>query len=379
MSGYCRASYVTFPWPVPTHLVDTQDALAEFLQRWNGAPFLALDTEFIREQTYYPQLCLVQVGDGPDAACLDPLTSLDLRPLLERLADPATTYVFHAAAQDLEIFVRLTGRCPAPLFDTQIAAALLGYGEQLGYAGLIEKLIGVRVDKTLSRTNWARRPLNPAELAYAGDDVRHLADVYPRLLGELEARGRLDWLREDCEAMRDPARYRPSPETEWKRLKGLARMDAPAQHVAASLAAWREVLAEQRDRPRRWILPDEAIYLLAERRPQTLRQLGDLQALPPKSLERHGQTLLDLIAQGVRTDAPPLVIEARAGDAEKKRLKHLLERARTIANDLGIPASLLAPRADIEALAVQGDKAPVSLLRGWRRQVAGAELLEMAA
>lgn len=379
MSGYCRASNVTTLGPVPTQLVDTQAALAGFLQRWHGAPFLALDTEFIREQTYYPQLCLVQVGDGPDVACLDPLAGVDLRPMLDRLADPATTYVFHAAAQDLEIFVRLAGRCPAPLFDTQIAAALLGYGEQLGYAGLIEKLIGVHVDKTLSRTNWARRPLTAAELAYAGDDVRHLAEVYPRLRGELETRGRLDWLREDCEAMIDPARYRPSPETEWKRLKGLARMDAPAQHVAARLAAWREVIAEQRDRPRRWILPDEAIYLIAERRPQTLRQLGDLQALPPKSLERHGQTLLDLVAQGAASDAPPLVTDARADESEKKRLKRLLERARTIANDLGIPASLLAPRADIEALAMLGDKAPVALLRGWRREAAGKELLELLA
>lgn len=360
-----------------TQLVATPDALSEFLQRWKGAPFLALDTEFIREQTYYPQLCLVQIGDGRDAACLDPLAGLDLRPVLERLSDPSTTYVFHAAGQDLEIFVRLAGRCPAPLFDTQIAAALLGYGEQLGYAGMIEKLVGVRLDKSLSRTNWARRPLSAAELAYAGDDVRHLADVYPRLLDELETRGRLAWLREDCEAMTDPARYRPSPQTEWKRLKGLVRLDPPAQHVAARLAAWRETLAEQRDRPRRWILPDEAIYLLAERRPQTLRQLGDLQALPPKSLDRHGEALLELIEQGAATDAPPLAIEARADEAEKQRLKRLLERARAIAAELGIPSSLLAPRADIEALAVLGDRAPVALLRGWRRQVAGDELLAM--
>lgn len=360
---------------MPTQLVDTQIALAEFLQRWDGVPFLALDTEFIREQTYYPQLCLVQVGDAHDAACLDPLAGVDLQPLLERLARPDTTYVFHAAGQDLEIFVRLAGRCPAPLFDTQVAGALLGYGEQLGYAGLIEKLIGVRLDKSLSRTNWARRPLSAAELAYAGDDVRHLADVYPRLLGELTDRGRLAWLREDCDAMADPARYRPAPENEWKRLKGLARLNAPAQHVAASLAAWRETIAEQRDRPRRWILPDEAIYLLAERRPQTMRQLGDLQALPPKSLDRHGEALVGLIAQAAATGAPPLMVDARADDAEKQRLKRLLDRARAIATELGIPASLLAPRADIEALAAQGEKAPVALLRGWRREVAGQELL----
>ena len=156
-------------------------------------------------------------------------------------------------------------------------------------------------------------------------------------------------------------------------------MEAPAQHVAARLAAWREVLAEQRDRPRRWILPDEAIYLLAERRPQTLRQLGDLQALPPKSLDRHGQTLLDLIAQGAATDAPPLAVEARTDDAEKHKIKRLLERARAIATELGIPPSLLAPRADIEALATLGDQAPVPLLRGWRREVAGKELLALAS
>lgn len=246
---------------MPTHFVDTQAALSEFLPRWKAAPFLALDTEFIREQTYFPQLCLIQVGDGQDAVCVDPLAGLDLQPLLAVLNAPGSERVFHAAGQDLEIFVRLAGRSPEPLFDTQVAAGLLGYGEQVGYAGLIDKLIGVKLDKSLSRTDWARRPLTAPEIAYAADDVRHLADVYPRLLRELEERGRLAWLREDCAAMADPARYRISPETEWKRLKGLVRMDAKAQHVAAKLAAWREVLAEQRDRPRRWILALSLIHI----------------------------------------------------------------------------------------------------------------------
>lgn len=350
--------------------------LADHLAHWRGAPYLALDTEFIREQTYWPQLCLIQVGDGRAPACVDPLAELDLAPLLDLLESPGAVRVFHAAGQDLEIFVRLRGRTPAALFDTQIAAALLGYGEQLGYAGLMEKLIGVKLDKSLSRTNWARRPLNTAEIAYAADDVRYLAEVYPRLERELAERGRLEWLREDCAAMAEPARYQPSPDTEWKRLKGLARMQPVAQHVAAKLAAWREVLAEQRDRPRRWILPDEAVYALAERRPQTMQQLGNLGALPPKSLERHGETLLALIDAGAKVDAPALMQDGRGDEAEKLRGKRVMERARAIAASLNIPSSLLASRADIEALLAEGDRANVALLRGWRREVAGQALLD---
>jgi ribonuclease D len=361
-----------------TVFIDTPTPLAEHLERWQRAPFLALDTEFIREQTYYPQLCLIQIGDGERSACVDPLAGLELGPLLDLLEAPQSTCVFHAAGQDLEIFVRLRGRAPTPLFDTQIAASLLGYGEQLGYAGLMEKLVGVKLDKSLSRTNWARRPLNAAEIAYAADDVRYLAEVYPRLERELVERGRLQWLLEDCAAMADPARYRPSPETEWTRLKGLARLDRVAQHVAAALAAWREGIAEQRDRPRRWILAEEAVYALAERRPQSMEQLANLNVLPPKSLDRHGEALIALIADAAKIDAPPLVVDTRADDTEKQRIKRLLDRARAIAAELGIPASLLAPRADIEALATAREHADVALLRGWRREVAGAELLALA-
>lgn len=357
--------------------VDTQSALDAHIERWRAAPFLALDTEFIREQTYYPQLCLIQVGDGASNVCVDPLAGLDLKPLLDLLLKPEAVSVFHAASQDLEIFVRLSGHAPEPLFDTQIAGSLLGYGEQLGYAGLVEKMVGVKLDKSLSRTNWARRPLNPNEIAYAADDVRHLADIYPRLRRELADRGRLAWLQEDCAAMADPARYGISPQTEWQRLKGLVRMGPRAQQIAARLAAWREVIAEERDRPRRWILADEALYAMAERQPRTLAQLNDLAALPPKSLERHGEALLALIEEAMQSDASALIVDARPSDAEKARLKRVLERARAIANELAIPASLLAPRADVEALASAGDKADVALLRGWRREVAGAELLKL--
>lgn len=359
--------------------VDSPAALSEFIERWRDAPFLALDTEFVREQTYYAQLCLIQVGDGRANVCIDPLAGLDLEPLMDLLLAPGATRVFHAAGQDLEILAQRWGRCPQPLFDTQIAASLLGLGDQLGYAGLVEQRVGVKLDKSLSRTNWARRPLRENEIAYAADDVRHLADIYPGLREELVARGRLAWAEQDCAALADPARYAISPQTEWTRLKGLARLEPRAQHVAAKLAAWREVIAEERDRPRRWILSDEALYALAERRPGTLAQLEQLNVLPPKSVERHAEALLALIDEAARTDAPPLVTDTRPGEAEKQRLKRVLERARAIANELGIPASLLAPRADIDALAALGDRADIALLRGWRREVAGEELLRLAA
>ncbi|MGQ0529065.1 MAG: ribonuclease D [Panacagrimonas sp.] len=364
---------------MPSSVIADPAVLADHLAQWREAPFLALDTEFIREQTYYPQLCLIQVGDGRSSQCIDPLAGLDLADLLELLHTPSMVSVFHAAGQDLEIFVQLTGRCPQPLFDTQVAAAMLGYGEQLGYAGLVDKMLGIKLDKSLSRTNWARRPLNDKEIAYAADDVRHLATLYPRLHQELEARGRLAWLQEDCAQMCDPTRYRMSPETEWKRLKGLSRLGPRAQHLAARLAAWREVIAENKDRPRRWILSDEALYAIAERQPTNLAQLGELQVLPPKSLERQGDALMDLLSAPIPQDVPALVSDARPSEAEKARIKRVLERARALADALQIPASLLAPRADIEALALQGAAADVALLRGWRRECAGEELLKLVS
>lgn len=359
-------------------ILDQPDALHRHLERWREAPFLALDTEFVREETYYPRLCLIQVGDGAHNVCVDPLAALDLTPLYELLEAAHAPRVFHAAGQDLEIFVQQRGRCPGALFDTQIAAALLGHGEQLGYAGLVDKLRGIKLDKSLSRTDWSRRPLQERELAYAADDVRHLADLYPELRAALEQAGRLAWLEEECTRLAQPERYRPAPALEWRRLKGLARLDRIGQHVAGALAAWREGVAEARNRPRRWILSDDALYALAERRPQTAQQLADLQVLPPKSLERHTDALLDCIAQAARNEAPPLALDERASEAEKARLRRVQERARQIAQALDIPASLLASRADLEALCALGAQAPIALLQGWRRAAAGEELLALS-
>lgn len=364
---------------LPPPLLASTEALAEACERWRAAPWLALDTEFLREDTYYPKLCLIQAGDGRDNVCIDAvaLDTAALRPLLELLHGSGFPKVFHAASQDLEIFVQLDGRTPPPLFDTQVAAALLGYGDQLGYAALVEKLLAVKLDKSLTRTDWSRRPLSAAELAYAADDVRYLGEIYPRLRDELAQRGRLTWLEEDCARLADPARYRNPPEAAWRRLKGLSRLAPPAQRAAAALAVWRERVAQERNRPRKWILDDDPLYRLAERRPADRAQLEHLGVLQPKTLERHGRALLEVLAAAEQGQAPPLQEELLLDEAQKARLKRLLERLRGLGESLGVPPSLLAPRGDVETLLRQGDAAEVPLLRGWRREVAGGELLKL--
>ena len=273
--------------------------------------------------------------------------------------------------------MRLRGEVPQPIFDTQIAATLLGCGDQIGYAGLIEKRLGITLDKSLSRTDWARRPLKPAELAYAAADVDHLAEIYPALQEELVARGRIAWLAEDCVRLCDPAQYRTEPDDAWQRLRGLARLSPREQTIAAALARWREQQAQQRDRPRKWILDDEALYRLAQRQPQTHAALAALAVLPPKTVERHGEVLLATIDAARHEPERSYARDDEFGDAEKRRLKALQARVAERAAALELPASYLAPRADLARLVRDGGNADVNVLRGWRREVCGSGLLEL--
>ncbi len=360
-------------------LIDKPADLQAAIARFANCEWLTVDTEFVRKETYWPRLCLVQVGDGRTEAVLDATRLPDLSPLLDLLMRTDIIKVFHAPSQDLEIFVRLTGGAPTPLFDTQIAASLLGIGDQPGYAALVEKRLGIKVDKSLTRTDWSRRPLSTAELAYAADDVRHLATLYPALRDELASRGRLAWLVEDCERLTRPQRYQVQPARAWERLKGLARLPPAAQHVAAALAAWRETLAEARDRPRKWVLADDALYRIADRQPADAAQLAALQVLPPKTLERQGEELLRLVAETRGSNNAALALDVQLSEPQKARLQKVLTRTREIAAALDIPPALLAPRAEVEALVLQGAEAPVVLLSGWRREVAGEQLLKLAA
>ncbi|MEC9362486.1 MAG: ribonuclease D [Pseudomonadota bacterium] len=361
----------------PHALIADPEALSRTIESWAHSPFLALDTEFIRVDTYYPKLCLVQVRGQREAALIDAVNLPALDSLLDALYAPDKVKLFHAAGQDLEILVRLRGAVPQPIFDTQIAATLLGYGDQLGYAGLIERRLGVVLDKSLSRTDWSRRPLRPAELAYAAADVEHLAEIYPALQDELVARGRIAWLAEDCVRLCDPAQYRTEPADAWRRLRGLSRLSPREQTIAAAIAHWREEEAQRRDRPRKWIVDDDAVYRLAQRQPQTRTALESLAVLPPKTLERHGESLLALIDSGLKAPEQRYAMDDEFGDADKRLLKALQAHVAARAAALELPASYLAPRADLAKLVRDRGDADVNVLRGWRREVCGSGLLEL--
>lgn len=355
------------------NLIETPAALTEQLERWRDAPWLAVDTEFVREDTYFANLCLVQLSDGKSQACVDVL-AVDPAPLFAFLQEPRAVKVFHSAGQDLELFAQLGGDCPRPLFDTQIAAALLGHGEQLGYAALVERRLGLAVDKSLSRTDWSKRPLSDAALAYAADDVRHLAAIYPALRQDLERQGRLAWLEAECERLTDPRRYHPDPAGAWRGIKGIGRLPAAAQHRAARLAAWREEEAIRRNRPRRWILDDAAVCQLALRAPDTAAGLAQIEGLSARRIERSGEALLALLREPV-PEGPPLVSDARDSAAQKQQTQLLLDLLRERALQARVAPTLIATRSDIERLVREGAAATIPLLAGWRRELAGAELL----
>ncbi|HZP12767.1 MAG TPA: ribonuclease D [Nevskiaceae bacterium] len=360
-------------------LIASADQLAERAARWARAPWLALDTEFVRVDTYYPKLCLIQVSDGVGADCVDILALPQPKSLLAVLDDPGIVSVLHAASQDNEILVQLNGRVPSPIFDSQIAATLLGIGDQIGYAALVEKRLGIAVDKSLARTDWSRRPLKENEIAYAADDVRHLAQMYPALREELQQRGRLAWLEEDCARMNDPEQYRTHPQDAWKRLKGMQRLSPQEQSIAAALAAWRESEAQKRDRPRKWILDDEPIYKIAQRAPQNLAQLEALKVLPPKTLERHGKSLVEVVAKALAARGPAVAPVEELTGAQTSQLKKLQAVAQDCAAKLGIPASYLVSRSDLAELLRNGEHADIALLQGWRREAAGEDLLKLVA
>jgi ribonuclease D len=357
--------------------INTLEALQPHLARWATRPWLAVDTEFVRVDTYYPKLCLVQIGDGEHNVCIDTVSITELTPLLQLLQRSDILKVFHAASQDLEIFVQLSGACPAPLFDTQTAATMLGMGDQLGYAALVEKMVGVTLDKSLTRTDWSRRPLSMAELDYAALDVKYLAEIFPRLRDDLSARSRLEWLQEDALRATRAESYRSEPADAWKRLKGLARLAPRGQVIAAALAQWREHEAQQRNRPRKWIIEDDAIYRIGERAPESLDQIAALNVLPPKTLARHGEALLAVVAAALAQPPATLASDDRLLPEVKALVAKLQERLRAIAAEQQLPASLIAPRAEVEALALQGAAARINLLAGWRRELAGTELLKL--
>jgi ribonuclease D len=360
-------------------LITTTADLTEVCAKMAQAPFIAVDTEFLRETTYWPKLCLVQVASHTVEALIDPLAAgLDLTPFLDVLKNPDVVKVFHAARQDIEIFVRIMGAVPYPLFDSQIGAMACGLGESIAYDALVASLLDRRVDKSSRFTDWSRRPLSEAQLTYALADVTHLRDLFPILVDRLERDDRAEWVREEHEALTDLALYDTTPENAWKRLK--VRKHSRDYLVALQAAcAWRERTAQAKDVPRGRVMKDDALYEVAEQRPRTAEAFDRLRAVPRGfGGSRGGAELAAVIDaallssdQGPAVERPPHTPSGIGPTVEL--LKVLLRHEAEVHQ---VAPRLIASVSDLEAIAAS-DAADVPALKGWRRAVFGDQALAL--
>lgn len=361
-----------------TRLIDSQAQLDEVCEQLAAKNIIALDTEFMRTDTYYPKLCLIQLATDSRPACIDVLANLDTGRILECLVNSQRLKIFHAAKQDLEAFQLTFGQLPEPIFDTQIAAGLLGYQAQIGYANLVMELIGVRLEKGQTRTDWSRRPLTKAQLKYAGDDVLHLAELHARLRAELEAAGRYDWALEDSAELIDPPLYVARPEDAWRRMPSIPSLPIPIQARARRLMAWREARAQHIDRPRGWVLTDKALLAIAAADPRDETALKNLPDLPPAVIRKQGKVIFQELRQangdveGGRVDFRQVI---KPGPPDAKALKNLSDVVGGKARELNISAELLTTKRDLTAL-LRGDR-DIKVLRGWRLEVIGEPLLKI--
>ncbi len=343
-----------------------------------SSPVLAVDTEFMREKTYFARLCLIQIATEQQIVIIDPLAIDDLRPFLELLYNPGILKILHAGRQDLELFYDLQGRIPGPVFDTQIAATVLGFADQIGYASLVEKILGRQLDKSHARTDWAKRPLSNQQLDYAADDVRYLIQLYPEILRQLEALGREQWLEDDFAALTDRTQYQYTPDESWKRVSGYGRLKPQQLAVLQKLAAWREQRARKLNKPRKWILSDDVLLNLAQRMPDNPDKLAGIRGMPETVVRDFGSELIDRIQQArvlPKSEWPtPKAYFAPTRDQELL-IDSLMLYVKYLAFNNQITPATLAGRKEVERL-VRGGR-ELNLLKGWRRHIAGEALLEM--
>ncbi len=355
--------------------IDTKAELAIFCQQIANSSWLTVDTEFLREKTYYPQLCLIQVASEQHIACIDPLTLEDLSPLLDILYNPEITIVFHAARQDLELFYMLRDELPSNVFDTQIAATILGYGDQIGYGNLVQQCLNVALDKAHSRTDWTKRPLDPAQITYAADDVRYLRDVYKLLIQQLEDKKRTHWLENDFANLTNIDTYKPNPENIWRKVKGFGRLKGVQLAILKQLAAWREQRAIKSNRPRRWILKDDVLLDLAKLAPESIDKFSMIRGLEANTIKRYGETLLTEIKQAKsqpKENWPVLKKTQPLSQQQNAIVDALMALVRKFCDEQSIAPVAVASRKEIERM-VSGET-DLPILQGWRNEIVGHHL-----
>ena len=359
-------------------LLTTTDELSAVCERLASHPFVTVDTEFLRETTFWPKVCVIQLASPEEAVAIDALAEdLDLSPFFALMANENVTKVFHAARQDLEIVWRLARIIPSPLFDTQVAAMVCGFGDQASYVELAKAIARASLDKSSRFTDWSRRPLSEAQIDYAIADVTHLRDIYLHLLERLERSDRLDWLADEMGTLTSPATYEQHPENAWERLRHRARKPRDLA-VLMELAAWRETEAQSRDVPRSRVLKDDVLIEIAQAAPSNLAALANLRAFP-KGMERSrsGADIVAAIERGLGRDPATLPRVARerrnSNGATVELLKVLL---RQVSEETGVAAKMIATVEDLEAIAADDD-ADAQALKGWRRTIFGEKALEL--
>ncbi|ALN73617.1 MULTISPECIES: ribonuclease D [unclassified Aureimonas] len=363
--------------------ITTTAALSDACRTLARAEFVTVDTEFIRETTFWPELCLIQMASDELAVLVDPLAEgIDLKPFFELMADPSVLKVFHAARQDLEIIHKLGGLIPAPLFDTQVAAMVCGFGESIAYDQLVARTTKGHIDKTSRFTDWRRRPLSTEQLEYALGDVTYLRDAYRFLAKALAVEERESWLADEMAILSDPGTYDIHPDDAWKRLK--LRIRKPIElAVLKEIAAWREREARTRDQPRSRVLKDDALYEIAQQQPRDEQALSRLRTVS-KGFERSsaGREILAAVARAnaiPKAQLPPIPKPPALPEGTAAAVEFLRVLLKIVVEERGVAGRLIASSDDLEKLAVDGDKADVPALQGWRRDLFGARALELLA
>lgn len=352
------------------------DSVTALAFRLASAPYIALDTEFLRERTYRPRLCLLQLATPTEAQCIDPLADVELDVLAPALSASAAPKILHAARQDLEVLWPLFGSV-TPVFDTQVAAALVGMPAQIGYSELVRRLLGIELAKAETRTDWSKRPLSDAQLRYAIEDVEHLATLRDALTQQLDRLGRLHWLDEELRELSRADRLFVDPEKAVERLRWRSELDPSRARLAQMLAAWRERRASDKDRPRNWILDDSALRALVLRPPRSHQDLAGIEEITPGFRERSGAMILEVIAGAdLPAQLPPLPPRSRPDPELQARVKKLSAIVQQKAVELDLSPELLATRRELDSIAAGETTAEV--LRGWRLETVGKELLAAA-
>lgn len=367
----------------PINYVNTPeqlDALCEVIEK---APWLALDTEFLREKTYYPLFCLLQIATPDWVACVDPIALPNLDKLLTAIYNPNIIKVFHSSRQDLEIFYQLKGKLPEPIFDTQVAAPLLGFQDNPGYAMLVSSFLNINLNKAHTRADWSKRPLTPAQIEYAADDVIYLCQIYQIMIKKLAELGRSEWLKHDFAELANPAIYQVEPENAWLKIKGKNKLTGKQLSIVQAVTQWREQSAQTENRPKSWLLRDELIFDLAKLQPETVAELATIRGINERVVNKYGKELCRLINEA--KNRPPMPYSDKNRPAKKTQqqeaiLDVLTALVRVRAEENSLNPSILASRKDLEILLFNDndndntDSEECPLMHGWRFAMAGKEL-----